>query len=432
MKRFLDTLFARVLGVQLLLAMAIAALLAAVALRQQNQEMARHMAPLWAAALRHGAAPPVEVEVAATVGLVPGPPPAEALPVPLNPRFRALGAELRRLGVAVESVRLSGRGVEAITWLELAGPEGGARWVGVRGGIEGLEARERGTLGIALGLLAIAFGAWWLSRRVLQPVQALAQSMRRFAAEGRLPPPATPGAPRELRELAAQFGELARQRQALDEERRTMLAAISHDLRSPLGRIRVAAELLPEELAARRDSIVRNVKVADRLLGSFIDMARADEEPLGGAVDLAALVQALAAGEPDLQLTALPQGACMIEPASAVALERALRNLIDNARAHGRPPIQLALRVQAGDAVLMVRDHGGGIETGQHAAMLQPFTRGTHSRERPGTGLGLAIVQRTVSRHRGRLELRDAAPGLCVLLHLPLHAPLHVPQRPPH
>lgn len=424
MRRMFDSLFARVLGVQLLLALAITVLLATVALRQQNQEMARHIAPLWAAALRHDAAPPVEVEVAATVSLLPGPLPPDVPPPLLNPRYRALAHELQRLGIEVQTVRPSGRGSAAVTWLEVADREGGTRWLGVRGGLEGLEARDRGTLGLVLGLAAIALGAWWLSRRLLLPVQALAHSMQRFAAEGRLPLPPAPGAPRELRELAQQFGELARQRQVLDEERRTMLAAISHDLRSPLGRIRLAAELLPDEVTARRDSIVRNVQVADRLLGSFIDLARADEEAMDGAVDLALLVQALAGAEPSVRVQALPpDGPCTVAPASAVALERVLRNLVDNARVHGQPPVELSLQVSGGVATLAVRDHGRGIDPAQRTAMLQPFTRGTHSREQPGTGLGLAIVQRTVARHGGWLELSDAAPGLYVRVHLPLTRP---------
>ena len=275
---------------------------------------------------------------------------------------------------------------------------------------------------MGMGILALAAGAWWLSRRVLQPLAELRQAMSRFQTDGRPPGPASPGAPLELRELSQQFDELVRQRQALDTERRTMLAAISHDLRSPLGRIRMAAELLPEAegVALRREAIVRNVLVADRLLGNFIDLARADEEPINDRVDLVALLVEHVDVDTDGAQLSLPANPVVLEPASALALERALRNLLDNARHHGAPPLQVALRVQGRQAVISVRDHGSGIAPDARSAMLQPFTRGEGNRQTPGTGLGLAIVLRTAQRHGGHLELLDAAPGLRAELQLPL------------
>jgi two-component system osmolarity sensor histidine kinase EnvZ len=200
-----------------------------------------------------------------------------------------------------------------------------------------------------------------------------------------------------------------------------MMAGISHDLRSPLGRIRLAAELLPEApgVAKRRDSIARDVRVADRLLDSFIDFARAEDEEVVGRVDLRALVLDLAAHETDVRLKELPPHPQWLEPASAVALERALRNLLDNARRHGVAPICLALHTDARETVLSVRDHGPGVAAAAFDLVTQPFFRGEASRHTPGTGLGLSIVQRTANRHGGRLVLVEVHPGLRVELRLP-------------
>jgi two-component system, OmpR family, osmolarity sensor histidine kinase EnvZ len=120
-----------------------------------------------------------------------------------------------------------------------------------------------------------------------------------------------------------------------------MLAAISHDLRSPLSRIRMAAELLShaQEMPVRREAILRNVDVANRLLTSFIDMAYAEEEPIEGSVNLRTLTLSVAAAIPGVRLVELPEEEVWLAPASSVALERALRNLIDNAVVHGQPPI---------------------------------------------------------------------------------------------
>lgn len=420
-----DSLFARMLLVQVAVAFLVALLFAVFAMRQQAQTLASATAPLWAAALAPSVQGqgtlPREITVTTAVKLLPGPPPDDAVALPAYPRFAALAAELRRQGVPVRALKVSGRTGEAITWLEL-GAGASVQWVGVRSELEGIDVRERGTLGILIGLAITMLAAWWLSRRVLRPVSHLRLAMRRFASEGSLPPPADASAPAELRELAQQFADLARQRHGLDEQRRTMLAAVSHDLRSPLARIRIAAELLPDadDVRERRDSIVRNVHTADRLLGSFIDLAWADDAPTTDRVDLCALVRDLAQGDDGVSLRAMPENALWLEAANALALERALRNLLDNARHHGALPIEAGVFCRGPNAVMWVRDHGPGIAPQALHEMQQPFTRGEASRLTPGTGLGLAIAQRTAQRHGGSLVLGDAAPGLRAELHIPL------------
>ena len=426
MSRWLDTVFARLLMLQFVVGLMFMVLVALWGTREQGEDLARITASLWLPALQ--ADPPLNQtttqRVTATVNLVPGPPPALAREQPFMWRFPALARDLNAGGLPVRTIKVSGFAADAVTWLEIE--EGDStRWVGVRGNFgslnQGLKALT-GTL-MAVGFSFIA--AWWLSRRILRPLAALREDMRRFDADGSLPQLAARSAPAELRELAQQFATLARQRGEIDHQRRTMLAGISHDLRSPLGRIRVAAALLPDgpDIELRREIIVRNVHLADRLLGSFIDMARADGEPLTATVDLTALVRDVALSVPDVRVIALPDDEVLIAPANAAALERALRNLIDNARQHGAAPIEIALYAESLQTVLTVRDHGPGIPLAQRELMLQPFFRGEVSRHNPGTGLGLAIVKRTTARHGGRTELSDAQPGLRVALHLPAGTP---------
>lgn len=427
MKRWLDSLFARMLLVHAVVALMVVVLFSVFSLRTQALNAAHAVAPLWAAAIAPVLAGreslPTNQSLAVSLRLLAGPPPPDAVMFPLMLRFRALASELREVGVPVRSIKISGRSDDAVTWLQIE-HDGRLEWIGVQSEFEGADLRWYSLVGLLIGVLGILAAAWWLSQRVLRPVAELRQAMHRFETDGHLPPPASGGAPVELRELSQLYAELARQRRDLEAERRTMLAAISHDLRSPLGRIRLAAELLPEAegVAVRREAIVRNVGLADRLLGSFIDLAHADEAPVAGRVELVALVQDLVRHEPDLECAALPLPLLWLQPASAEALERALRNLIDNARHHGAPPIQMAVRRKGDWAVLTVRDHGIGIRADARTTMLQPFTRGDASRHTPGTGLGLAIVQRTAARHGGELVLDDAAPGLRAELRLPLDA----------
>jgi two-component system osmolarity sensor histidine kinase EnvZ len=204
-----------------------------------------------------------------------------------------------------------------------------------------------------------------------------------------------------------------------------MLAGISHDLRSPLGRIRLAAELLPEApgVAVRRESIVRNVQLADELVGSFITLVRTATEALDEGVDLNALVrEVLASGDHADVVARVPaEGEVLwVEPASRMVLQRCLLNLLDNARRYGQLPLEVALQAQDGEALLSVRDHGPGIPPEQRETLLKPFFRGTKDRGQPGTGLGLPVVERAVRRHGGQMALQDAAPGLRVTLRLPL------------
>jgi two-component system, OmpR family, osmolarity sensor histidine kinase EnvZ len=419
-----SSLFVRMVLVNGAVALLVTSLFAVFAVRQHAQTSARAIAPIWAAALTSAlssaATLPRQEVVSTPVALLAGPPPPEAVVLAFNPRLRALVAELRAEGVPVRGLKVSGRTGEAITWLEIGQGDAG-RWVGVRGEFEGIDFRERGTVGILIGVAATLAAAWWLSRRILRPVTDLRLAMQRFETQGLVPPPAAENAPTELRALSQQFAELARQRSELDEQRRTMLAAISHDLRSPLGRIRMAAELLPdgEDVARRREAIVRNVQVADRLLGSFIDMARADDEPIAQRVDLCALIRELSQDAADVTTAPLPESPLWLQPASALALERAVCNLLDNARHHGAAPIELSLRREGTELIVSVRDHGPGMAAADRTGMLKPFVRGESSRSSPGTGLGLAIVQRTAQRHGGRLMLSDAAPGLRADIRLP-------------
>ena len=247
----------------------------------------------------------------------------------------------------------------------------------------------------------------------------LADAMRSFADRGEVPQPDSRGDAAQDK-LWRQFTELAHQRHDLEERRSIMLAAISHDLRSPLSRIRMAAELLPhaQGMPVRREAILRNVDVANRLLTSFIDMAYAEEEPIEGRVNLRSLTMSVAAAIPGVRLVELPEEEVWLAPASSVALERALRNLIDNAVVHGQPPVEMGLRCNE-STLLWVRDHGEGVAESQKELLFQPFTRGDSNRIKPGTGLGLAVVARTALRHGGRVKMTNETLGLRVEMHLP-------------
>jgi two-component system osmolarity sensor histidine kinase EnvZ len=176
----------------------------------------------------------------------------------------------------------------------------------------------------------------------------------------------------------------------------------------------MAAGLLPDDpaLAARRESIVRNTQVADRLIESFLDHVRAGELALDQKADLAALARSVvaAADQPaDALQVQAPAMALWLHQTHPLLIERLIANLLDNAFKHGAPPVVLSVAAAGSRAIIEISDAGAGLPQAQRANLLQAFARGDAARSTPGTGLGLAIAARVVSRMGGSLsfELRD-------------------------
>lgn len=304
------------------------------------------------------------------------------------------------LDVALEPESQSGRSIPVL-WLALPGIDGAVRWVGFESPV--IETRFRERLVLALLLLsgiavaASAFVARWLAR----PLELLrARIVADDASGGPLP-----HASAEVQAIDEAWRVL---RQSLDQqerERSLLLAGVSHDLRSPLGRIRLAAELLPdvEGIAPRREAIVRNALQADRLVGSFLDHVRSGELPLNETVDVAAVARGVVAQQ-QRATTELSVEAPASLPApnvNQVLIERVIDNLLDNAFIHGQPPVRVTVGTAGHRVRIEVEDCGPGIEHKNQQTLLQAFARGDASRSHPGLGLGLAVVQRVALRMGG-------------------------------
>jgi two-component system, OmpR family, osmolarity sensor histidine kinase EnvZ len=435
LRRF-DTLFARIFVGQLVTMLILLGVLGALLFSAQGAAVARATAPIWAVALT-----PLVQElqndptarigrsetVSTTVLLEPGPPPADAVMHPMAPQFVALRAALRDYGLPLRAMAISGSSGDSVTWLQLQTAQGDV-WVGVRGALEGADVRRRGIASVLIALAVFVIAALAISRRIAAPLRKLERAVAQaehpaLIDAAPVPAPGLPAhGPHEVRVLAERFARYTRQRAQFERARQTMLAGISHDLRSPLSRIRLAAELLPDlpQVNERRAAIVRNAQLADQLVGRVLDLTRSTVEPLDDRVDLVHLLRDAAADAPQpVALSVEVRGEVMLEPASRIGLQRALANLIDNAFKHGAPPVTLHLSVDGSEAVVVLRDHGTGLAATDLAQVTQPFYRAQSARTSPGAGLGLSIVENTIARHGGRLRLADAAPGLCVELRLP-------------
>lgn len=274
------------------------------------------------------------------------------------------------------------------------------------------------------GGLVLAIGiAVWLARRISTPLARL-EAAATSIGQGESPALLPETGPRELAALARRFNAMARQVRELLAARTTLLAGVSHDLRTPLARMRLALELLKTEATPGRiEQIERNIEEMNALIGTLLDLARGLEREPPREVELAEFLSALAddarAHGREIAVRCPPCRHAL----PPRALRRAVDNLLQNALRHAPTgPIELICEPTAERCRIGVLDRGPGIPPEQMEAMFQPFERFETSRSPTtgGSGLGLAIV-RELARANGwqaRLEARPGG-GLAAWLELP-------------
>jgi two-component system OmpR family sensor kinase len=307
----------------------------------------------------------------------------------------------------------------------------------------------RFALGITLVLLVLSTMAGHVANQLASPLERLAESADRFgggdlAFRADIARGALRWTVREVRDVAVSFNRMADRVEATVRGQRELLGAISHELRSPLGRARVALEIArdrlppdPSERSPSRalDDVDKQLGAVDTLLGDLLEVTRAGLADLRKEDrPLVAWLETRIAEEPRppaIELTRAEDVQALVLPIDAVLLGRAVHNLLANARAHGHPP-EATLRVTVEKREQTVRvavlDKGPGFPAGFAEKAFEPFVRGDAARSRPvegpGHGLGLTIVRRVVEAHGGAVFARNAPDGGAeVGFELPLASP---------
>jgi signal transduction histidine kinase len=275
-------------------------------------------------------------------------------------------------------------------------------------------------LGTLLGTVVITvLLCVWASRRVTAPLLRLAEAADQVDVDHGGTVPVTAGT-REIRLLADAFNGLIRRLGGYAAEQRRLVAGVSHDLRTPLTRLRLRLDQVEDP--ALRERLLHDVQVMQRVVESSLSLIRAQD---GGAqtrdVDvgalLATIVDDFSDTGADVAFTGPLHQRLRCDPA---LLTRAVENIVDNAlKFAGRA--EVLLREEGDCAVIEVSDDGPGISDEQKARVFQAFYRGDESRGvTEGSGLGLSITKALVQAHGGSVDLLDAEPsGLCVRLNLP-------------
>lgn len=347
-------------------------------------------------------------------------------PTPQVPNSWPLRLAQRQLQAGLGQTVLLTRAPDATPWfwLRLA-PQGEGWWLGLDVGH--LEP-ERGRLwwGALLATACLALlGAWLIQRHLHRPLRQLMQAAQALT-RGQYPQLRWPAnTPSEVLALGHAFDRMAGQLEDNEQQRALMLAGLSHDLRTPLAKLRLAVEILQvegEEELLR--GMARNIEVADQVIGQFIDFARSDTQEPTVPCDLAELVQDVVAVSASSRLRCMPPGVPVpVLLCRPLGLRRALGNLIDNALKYSPGEVTVSWACDAQEVELAVQDQGPGIAPEAWQQVVQPFVRQNDARSGPpGAGLGLAIVERVMAQIDGRLEL-SAPPGLRATLRWPLLRP---------
>lgn len=269
-----------------------------------------------------------------------------------------------------------------------------------------------------LGMVSL-IGAALLARFINRPLRQLSIAAARVRGgdylQGRLDENARSA---EIREVNVGFNRMADQLSKIEQDRAEMLAGISHDLRTPLARLRLETEMSVPDAEAR-DHMVADIEQVDTIIDKFLDYARPDHVTLQ-VLPLAELADAAAApftlrDDMQVQIDIPPELRVMGDD---VELSRVLGNLLENARRYGQTPgtgvtrVRIAATVRDQWVTLRVRDHGPGVAPDVLPSLTRPFFRGDSARTAAtGAGLGLAIVAKMVQNMGGSLDLSNSPSG---------------------
>lgn len=262
--------------------------------------------------------------------------------------------------------------------------------------------------------LLIVIGGWLFIRLQNRPLIALEKAAK-MVGRGETPPHLPEQGTLEIRSVTRAFNRMSKGIQALEEDRALLMAGISHDIRTPLTRIRLATEMMSPEDSYLAESIISNTEECNQIISQFMDYLKPVNREAFEAVDLNDIASDVASSEGGYEVQIETELQAGLAPAlgNPIAIKRSLSNLVVNALRYGNGWVKVSSGMTADKKLvwLSVEDNGPGIDPSQVNKVFEPFTRGDTARGSEGTGLGLAIVKRIVSQHHGAVSVSNRSQG---------------------
>ncbi len=266
---------------------------------------------------------------------------------------------------------------------------------------------------LLMALLIVA-GGWLFIRLQNRPLLALERAAK-DVGRGEIPPPLPENGAIEIRSVTRAFNQMSKGIQELEEDRALLMAGISHDLRTPLTRIRLATEMMSPEDSYLAEGIISDTEECNEIISQFMDYLKPVNTQSFIEVSLNDIANDVASSEGgyEVQIDTDLHQPLKETLGSPIAIKRAVSNLVVNAIRYGNGWTKVSTGATADNKLVWVcvEDNGPGIEQNQIAKLFEPFTRGDTARGSEGTGLGLAIVKRIVSQHNGSVTVNNRTEG---------------------
>jgi two-component system osmolarity sensor histidine kinase EnvZ len=262
--------------------------------------------------------------------------------------------------------------------------------------------------------LFIIVGGWLFIRLQNRPLKALEKAAI-AVGRGENPPALIEKGASEIRSVTRAFNQMSKGIQAVEDDRTLLMAGISHDLRTPLTRIRLATEMMSPEDSYLADGIISDTEECNQIISQFMDYLKPVNTETFTAVNLNQLAEEVASAEGGYEINIdveLDIGLRAVH-GNEIALKRAISNLVVNAIRYGNGWVKVSTGMTADKAMVWVcvEDNGPGIDASQINKVFEPFTRGDTARGSEGTGLGLAIVKRITHQHNGLVVANNRTHG---------------------
>lgn len=275
----------------------------------------------------------------------------------------------------------------------------------------------------SIGFLSV-LGGWLFARHLNRPLKELQQAAVKVGV-GDFSTKLEEHGSTEVIEVTRAFNQMSRGIAALENDRRLLMAGVSHDLRTPLTRIRLATEMMSAEEDYLREGIICDIEDMNAIIDQFIEYLRHHKREELALEDLNAIVAEVVHSEQKHQrtITLKENSSLQNVPLSMVAIKRVVTNMIENAIRYsdGDIEVETALSSDKKYAMVLVNDHGPGIPESELETVFEPFKQGDAARGSEGSGLGLAIIKRIIDMHGGKVKLVNRPEGgLSAEVYLPI------------